>query len=108
MLEVGGLPGAAEVRPPKQRLMTMKWLTKITKRESRPLTFGLQLKLSQVLQLLVLAILLSGPAAALEATIANSQLITLKDTGHETPESIYKALNLIRKPMKGGGDGSQR
>jgi pimeloyl-ACP methyl ester carboxylesterase len=51
-------------------------------------------------------------AYRLEATIANAQLITLKDTGHEIPqtrpESIYKALNLIRKPMKGGGDGSQR
>jgi pimeloyl-ACP methyl ester carboxylesterase len=65
VLEVDGLPEAAEVRPPKQRLMTMKCLTKIITRESRPLTFGWQVKRTQVLLLLVLAILLSGPPAAL-------------------------------------------
>lgn len=51
-------------------------------------------------------------AYRLKAMIPNSQLIALKDTGHEIPqthpESIYQALNLIRKPTERGGNGSQQ
>jgi pimeloyl-ACP methyl ester carboxylesterase len=51
-------------------------------------------------------------AYRLKAVIANSQLIALKDTGHEIPqthpESIYQALNQIRKPTERDGNGSQQ
>jgi pimeloyl-ACP methyl ester carboxylesterase len=51
-------------------------------------------------------------AYKLKDAIANSQLVTLQATGHEIPqsrpESIYTVLTLMKKPMAGGGDASQR
>ncbi len=85
--------------------MTMKWLTKITKRESRPVTFGLQLKRRQVLRLVVLAILLSGPASAR----SRFSVVTKESfTPYALKENFVSVGKLTRTPMKRGGDGSQQ